>query len=334
MMLVLPFSLLLPLIAAQFHLSYLQVSFLQTLMTGSASLLQIPASLLGERFGELLVLTIGNSWVGLGIAVMAQAPTYSLLLLASLLAGVGGNAQHPLAASLVACEYHTKRRARAISLLNMSGSLGKVFATLCVAAIALYVGWRTTLPCVALLTLLNALLSWRRRGRSASSREEVSLQRALKPDRVTWKATLLMGAGCLDEIAQKAPFTFLPFLFAPGSPAPRDPDGTGSLSNDCVFPADDLPGPACAFPLVLGRTTDPQCSRHHGWADHPHPFRDSNTPGDLPRTSHGLTPTACRDLPLSSDKLASPSGLSCLLFLITFHLRLFFEAPFLLSPSL
>lgn len=150
------------------------------LMTGSASLLQVPASLLGERFGELLVLRIGNSWVGLGIGVMALAPTYNLLLLASLLAGVGGNAQHPLAALLVAREYHTKRRTRAISFLNMSGSLGKVFATLCVAAIALYAGWRTTLPCVALLTLLNALLSWRR-GRSASSGEEVSLLHAIAP---------------------------------------------------------------------------------------------------------------------------------------------------------
>jgi MFS family permease len=43
---------LLPLWAAEFHLSFAEVGFLRTLYSGGMALFQIPAGLLAERFGS------------------------------------------------------------------------------------------------------------------------------------------------------------------------------------------------------------------------------------------------------------------------------------------
>lgn len=209
---------LLPFIAAEFHLSYLQSSFLKTVFTGSSGLLQVPASLLGEHFGELLILAIGNIWVGLGITGMALAPSYYILLFASFFAGIGGNAQHPLAVSLVTHSYDPKHRARTVAILNMSGTLGKLFATCCVVLLATYAGWRAPLFCAALLTLPTIFVIWQKRQAKPSSAEpssELSLHQQLSTSsHFIRKAALLISVGCLDEIAQKVALTFLPFLFA------------------------------------------------------------------------------------------------------------------------
>jgi FSR family fosmidomycin resistance protein-like MFS transporter len=93
---------LLPLIAVDLHLSYAQVGLVRATFSGAASVLQLPVGLLGERFGEGLILLLGNAWVGGGLAAMALAGGYAALLALTLIAGIGGNAQHPLGAATVA----------------------------------------------------------------------------------------------------------------------------------------------------------------------------------------------------------------------------------------
>ncbi|WP_165422966.1 MFS transporter [Ktedonosporobacter rubrisoli] len=205
---------LLPLIVLELHLSYLQAGILKTLMLSSSGLLQVPISLLGERFGEFLLLAIGNIWVGLGMIGMALAPEYNLLLLAALLAGIGGNAQHPLAASLVSRSYTAQYRPRAIALLNMAGTVGKLFATLGVALLAMYAGWRAPLLCIGLLTLPTIFVIWHERKTNVTIRKVAIERQSELTGRFRWKIALLIAAGCLDETAQKVAMTFLPFLFA------------------------------------------------------------------------------------------------------------------------
>src|SRR5436305_12561336 len=79
---------LLPLIAADFHLSYTQVGLLRTAFTTAQGLFQIPAGALGARFGEGLVLLLGNAWVGIGLVAMALAGLFGLLLFAAVVAGL------------------------------------------------------------------------------------------------------------------------------------------------------------------------------------------------------------------------------------------------------
>src|SRR3954452_20010208 len=111
----------LPLIAADLHLSYAQIGLLKASFASAQSFFQIPVGVLGERAGEALVLLLGNAWVGVGLAAMALAGGYVPLLLLALVAGLGGNAQHPLANAIVSRAYGRARRATALGTLNFAG---------------------------------------------------------------------------------------------------------------------------------------------------------------------------------------------------------------------
>ena len=96
---------LLPFVAADLDLSYTQVGLIKAAFSGTSSAFQMPAAWVGERLGEYAVLLLGNLWVGVGLGGMALATNYAFLLVAAILAGLGGSAQHPLAPALVARAY-------------------------------------------------------------------------------------------------------------------------------------------------------------------------------------------------------------------------------------
>ena len=205
---------LLPLIAADLGLSYAQVGLVRAAFSGAASTLQLPAGLLGERFGEGLVLLVGNAWVGGGVAAMALAGGFAGLLALALLAGVGGNAQHPLGAALVSRSSAPAQTATALGAFHFAGDLGKLVAPLA-AGVAVGLGWRMPLVGVGAATAaLAALLLLRHTAvlppiplshRAADAPTEGGTARGFG---------LLLVAGALDSATQGAALTFLPFLFA------------------------------------------------------------------------------------------------------------------------
>jgi len=136
---------LLPFIAAELALSYAEVGLVKAAFTASAAILQLPAGLLAERWGEYTLLAWGNGWVAAGLLGMALATTFPLLLVAAVAGGLGGNLQHPLAASMVARAYEGGRRGTAVGTLNFAGDLGKMAAPVLVALVAFSYGWRATL---------------------------------------------------------------------------------------------------------------------------------------------------------------------------------------------
>lgn len=133
---------LLPLLAAELGLTYAQVGAIKTAFSGASSVLQVPAGLVAERMGEQLLLSLGTTWVGLGVLGMALAGTYVPLLVLSVLAGIGGNVQHPVASAVVSRLYDSKRRATAIGTLNFAGDVGKVLAPIVVGVASTVGGWR------------------------------------------------------------------------------------------------------------------------------------------------------------------------------------------------
>ena len=68
-------SLLLPFIAADLNLTYTQSGLLKTASQGAISAAQIPAGLLAERYGEVLLLGLGTAWFGLSYAGLMLAPS-------------------------------------------------------------------------------------------------------------------------------------------------------------------------------------------------------------------------------------------------------------------
>lgn len=205
---------LLPLIAAEFGLSYAETGLLKTAFSGAASLLQYPAGLLAERWGEFALLLAGNAWVALGLVAMGLAPSFAWLAALAVLGGLGGNTQHPLASSLVARAYPHAGRTAALGTLNFAGDLGKMAGPALVGLAALGLGWRGVLVLVGVLGVLISLAAAFTRGWMPARAPAARPDGAIVGPGAIWSASfgLLMLVGILDAATRAAGLTFLPFV--------------------------------------------------------------------------------------------------------------------------
>jgi MFS family permease len=157
---------------------------------------------------------LGNAWVGLGFATLALAGAFGVLLVLSVVAGFGGNAQHPLGSALVSRAYPPARSATALGTLNFAGDLGKLLGPLVVGIVATQYGWRAALVGVGIPTaLLSFALLLARRAMLPPLPAAHHTQRAERDGTVDRRGfgLLLVVAG-LDSATRTAGLTFLPFL--------------------------------------------------------------------------------------------------------------------------
>jgi len=209
---------LLPFISRDLGLSYAEVGLLKASFSGASSVLQIPAGVVGARYGELLILLLGNAWVGIGMIAMAATGSFVLLLLAGLLAGIGGNAQHPLAAAIVSRTAPRERLATSLGTLNFSGDLGKLAGPFIAGLVATQFGWRVALAGVGVFTALFSLVllfTTRNQAGEAGGRPQrgADAEPATKVPFGRGFRYVLMAGG-LDKATRGAALTFLPFVLA------------------------------------------------------------------------------------------------------------------------
>jgi MFS family permease len=211
------FALLVPLQLAMqkdLGLTYFQVGLLRTMFNGSTAILQIPAGIMAESFGEFWLLVLGNAWVAVGLMGMALSPVFIVLLPVAFIGGLGGGTQHPLGSSLVSRAYEDRGRSTAVGTVNFAGDLGKILAPV-VALIAIPFGWRAVLWAVGVGGLLLMALS-------------IPLRRAVDIGKPAPRAqtgvpdsgdggplgafALLSVVGFLDSATRGASLVFLPFV--------------------------------------------------------------------------------------------------------------------------
>ena len=208
---------LLPLWAAEFHLSFAEVGFLRTLYSGGMALFQIPAGLLAERFGERVVLAAGTAVTAAGFVVAGWVGGFMALGLVLLGAGLGSGVQHPLSSSIVSRAYETGARRTALGTYNFAGDLGKVALPAVVALGATLIGWRLSAGTFGVLGLIGAfvlavLLRRLAIGHPEPSHATDGAGRGRWGIRDTRGFQALSAIGMIDN-ATRSPFlTFLPFL--------------------------------------------------------------------------------------------------------------------------
>jgi FSR family fosmidomycin resistance protein-like MFS transporter len=208
---------LLPFIAAELGLSYAEIGLVNAAFAGSSAVFQLPAGLLGQRWGEYALLAWGNGWVAAGLGAMAAAASFPLLLGTAVLAGLGGNVQHPVAASLVARAYEGRHRGLAIGTLNFAGDLGKLAAPGLVILVAPALGWRATLIGLGLFGVaFSAVIGVAGKWVGPPSAHEVSVTTADRSRGLALPSSfgLLTAVGMLDATTRTAALTFLPFVLA------------------------------------------------------------------------------------------------------------------------
>ena len=136
---------LLPVWQAEFGLGFAEVGLLRASYTGIMAALQIPASMLAERCGPVVVL-VGGTILSATCFLLAGASLGLASLLAALaLGGIGASVQHPIASSLVSAVFHGARSRAALGVYNFTGDIGKMAMPVLAALLLSAMPWRQAL---------------------------------------------------------------------------------------------------------------------------------------------------------------------------------------------
>ena len=149
-------NVLYPLLQAQFGLSYTAIGALKTVYSGAMATGQIPSARLTARFGGVRVLAIGTALIAVGYGLAGLNGSLYGVIVALLLAGLGGSTQHPIGSSLVSAAFSGLRSRAALGTYNFSGDVGKVALPALFAVIAASLGWQKALTVIAALAVVGA----------------------------------------------------------------------------------------------------------------------------------------------------------------------------------
>ena len=114
---------LLPFLVERFDLSYAMAAALVLAATISSSIVQPLFGLVSDAKGGYWLLPVGVAVAGIGMALAAVAPSYPLVLVAVLVAGLGVAAYHP-EASKFANYVSGDLRASGMAFFSVGGNLG------------------------------------------------------------------------------------------------------------------------------------------------------------------------------------------------------------------
>lgn len=217
---------LLPMWQTEFALSLTQVGTLKSLYSGTMALLQVPAGLLAERWGERALLGIGTVIAGLAYMTLGMVEGHAALLATLLVAGAGAAVQHPLSSSVVSRTYDRGTRRAALGIYNFSGDVGKIAISLAVTVIIGSLGWRWATTSAGILGVAAGIITFlvlRRLGAGAPPDiDRVGLAATARSDRkdleTGWGITnwfgfsVLSAIGIIDSAGRTGFLTFLPFL--------------------------------------------------------------------------------------------------------------------------
>ena len=144
---------LLSLIKAEFDLSFAALGAMMTVTYAISGLMQLPAGMAVDRFGGRVVLVFGLTMMGAGTLMIALAPSYAWMIVASAVIGVGNSTFHPADMALLNAKITPSRLAYAFSMHSVAGSTGWILAPLFAAAIAAPFGWRVAMGAGAVVVL-------------------------------------------------------------------------------------------------------------------------------------------------------------------------------------
>jgi FSR family fosmidomycin resistance protein-like MFS transporter len=130
---------LLPFLAERFDLTYTATAGVMLAATVSSSLVQPAFGLLSDRRGAMWLLPAGVFLAGAGIAFAGLATSYTLVLVAVFVAGVGIAAYHPEGAKF-ASYASGHRRASGMALFNIGGNTGYALGPIVITPVVLWLG--------------------------------------------------------------------------------------------------------------------------------------------------------------------------------------------------
>jgi FSR family fosmidomycin resistance protein-like MFS transporter len=152
---------LIPALIPVFGLSYFQIGLLSFCFYILSGVLQPTIGFLSDKHAiRKQVIIAGFLINGLGLIAIGLSPTYALLLLASLLCGLGAATFHPQSTTFLSRAF-PGAKGRVMGIHGWGGSIGNFLAPLVVAALVSWIGWRQGMMVLVVPGLCIAVLLWR-----------------------------------------------------------------------------------------------------------------------------------------------------------------------------
>ena len=145
---------ILPFLVADLDITYAQAGLLLTVFFVMYSIFQLPAGMLADRIGKKRLL-VGGLFImiaGIGLAVIAQ--TYSMLVIAQIVAGIGGSTYHPTGMAMISDFETATTEGKAMGVFGFGGTTGIAAAPLIIGGLATVWSWRIGLAAAAAIGLI------------------------------------------------------------------------------------------------------------------------------------------------------------------------------------
>ncbi|WP_227379182.1 MFS transporter [Haladaptatus halobius] len=149
---------ILPLLVNDFAISYGEAGALLTVFFATYSIFQLPAGVLADRIGQRWLLAAGMIVLATGVLVAAGAQNYGTLVIAEIIAGVGGSTYHPAGMSLISDLESGDTEGKAMGIHGLGGVVGTALAPALVGGLAALVDWRLALTVSAAVGIVYALI--------------------------------------------------------------------------------------------------------------------------------------------------------------------------------
>ena len=130
---------MLPLMQTAFQLSYTQLGVIVMVATFSSSVIQPVFGYIADKKPIVWLMSAGLLTMGLGMVLIAIAPSYVWLLLAVALSGIGGAAFHPEAGRTVYLAA-SENKGFAQSIFQVGGNIGQSLAPLMIPLFLVHTG--------------------------------------------------------------------------------------------------------------------------------------------------------------------------------------------------
>ncbi|HUZ00787.1 MAG TPA: MFS transporter [Thermomicrobiaceae bacterium] len=149
---------LFPVLALVFHVDFFQLGLLVTGYTVTNAAFQIPFGYLADRYGPKPILIGGLLLDGLAFALCALAPSYGVLIVLVLLAGVGQAVFHPADYAILSALFPRERAGKPYSVHTFTGFAGSAIAPVAIAGLNHAFGWQVALAVAGLVGVVIAVV--------------------------------------------------------------------------------------------------------------------------------------------------------------------------------
>jgi MFS transporter, FSR family, fosmidomycin resistance protein len=154
-------AVLLPEIKLGMNLSSTQVGTMATVQQFSSWGSTVTSGYIGDRFVSKTALMLGLSLALIGVSyfILGIAASYTVLLLAMLLVGLGPSIYHPPAIGALSRRF-VNRRAFYISMHGAGGSVGEAVGPLLAGGLIAFLYWRDVLQLAMIPAFITAFAMW------------------------------------------------------------------------------------------------------------------------------------------------------------------------------